>query len=116
MDTQVRGSAPPFVAPPSARPGNGLGVAALVLGVDSLVAAVSFVMFPSAVLSDPRAGRRRRLAEPDLEFRAFCPRRRLPASSTRQLERTWDAWQAERYMRSEISQRPGYTDNPFRPR
>jgi hypothetical protein len=63
-----------------------------------------------------RAERRRRLAEPDLEFRAFCTRRRLPASSAPQLERAWDAWQAERYQRGEISQRPGYTDNPFRPR
>jgi hypothetical protein len=41
----------------------------------------------AAVLPDPRAGRRRRLAEPDLEFRAFCARRRLPASPARQLER-----------------------------
>jgi hypothetical protein len=56
------------------------------------------------------------LAEPDLEFRAFCTRRRLPASSAPQLERAWDAWQAERYQRGEIDQRPGYTDNPFRPR
>jgi hypothetical protein len=32
-----------------------------------------------------------------------------------QLERAWDAWQAERYQGGEISQRPGYT-NPFRPR
>ena len=70
----------------------------------------------AAVLPDRRAERRRRLAEPDLEFRAFCTRRRLPASSTPQLERAWDAWQAERYQRGEISQRPGYTDNPFRPR
>jgi hypothetical protein len=70
----------------------------------------------AAVLPDLRAERRRRLAEPDLEFRAFCTRRRLPASSTPQLERAWDAWQAERYQRDEISQRPGYTDNPFRPR
>jgi hypothetical protein len=70
----------------------------------------------AAVLPDPRAERRRRLAEPDLEFRAFCTRRRLPASSTPQLERAWDAWQAERYQRGEISQRPRYTDNPFRPR
>ena len=70
----------------------------------------------AAVLADPRAERRRRLAEPDLQFRAFCTRRRLPASSTPQLERAWDAWQAERYQRGEISQRPGYTDNPFRPR
>ena len=41
----------------------------------------------AAVLPDPRAERRRRLAEPDLEFRAFCARRRLPASSAPQLER-----------------------------
>jgi len=70
----------------------------------------------AAVLPDPRAERRRRLAEPDLEFRTFCSRKGLPASSTPQLERAWDAWQAERYQRGEISQRPGYTDNPFRPR
>ena len=43
-------------------------------------------------------------------------RRRLPASSTTQLERAWDAWQAERYQRGEISQWSGCTDNPFRPR
>jgi len=49
MDTQLPGSAPPSVAPPSARPGNGLAVAALVLGVASLVAAASFVLFPLAL-------------------------------------------------------------------
>jgi hypothetical protein len=38
----------PAVRPPSARPRNGLGVAALVLGVASLVAALSFVLFPWA--------------------------------------------------------------------
>jgi len=57
----------------------------------------------SPTLPDPRAERRRRLAEPDLEFRAFCARKGLPASSTPQLER---AWQAGRYRRGEISQRP----------
>jgi hypothetical protein len=61
----------------------------------------------AAVLPDPRAERRRRLAEPDLELRAFCTRRRLPASSTPQLERAWDAYQAERYQRGEMDQRPG---------
>ncbi len=85
--------------------------------VDELARARRFQdLTTAAVLPDPRAERRRRLAEPDLEFRAFCTRRRLPASSTPQLERAWDAWQAERYQRGEISQRPGYTDNPFRPR
>jgi len=41
----------------------------------------------AAALPEPRAERRRRLAEPDLEFRAFCARRGLPASSTLRLER-----------------------------
>ena len=55
----------------------------------------------AAVVPDRRAERRRRVAEPDLEFRAFCARRGLPASSTLHLERAWDAWQAERYRRGE---------------
>ena len=88
----------------------------------SLLAAV--LVWPVAIVSwRGRAERRRRLAEPDLdftvayaEFQAFCTRRRLPASSTRQLERAWDAWQAGRYRRGEISQWPCYGDNPFRPR
>jgi len=63
-----------------------------------------------------RPERRRRLAEPDLEFRAFCARKGLPASSTPQLERAWYAWQAERYRRGETGLRPGYAGNPFRPR
>jgi hypothetical protein len=70
----------------------------------------------AAVLPDRRAERRRRLAEPDLEFRAFCARKGLSASSTLQLERAWDAWQAERYRRGETGQRPGYTGTPFRQR
>ena len=71
----------------------------------------------------PEHPARGRLAERDLdftvvyaEFQAFCARRRLPARSTRQLERAWDAWQAGRYRRGEISQWPYYGDNPFRPR
>jgi hypothetical protein len=88
----------------------------------SLLAAA--LVWPVAIISwRGRAERRRRLAEPDLdftvvyaEFQAFCSRRRLPSSSTRQLERAWDAWQAGRYRRGEISQWPGYGDNPFRPR
>jgi hypothetical protein len=92
----------------------------------SLFAAV--LVWPVAIVSwRGRAERRRRLAERDLdftvayaevyaEFQAFCARRRLPASSTRQLERAWDAWQAGRFRRGEISQWPGYGDNPFRPR
>jgi len=66
----------------------------------------------AAARPDRRAEQRRRVAEPDLEFRAFCAREGLPASSTLQLERAWDAWQAERYRRGEIGQRPGYTGNP----
>jgi hypothetical protein len=66
----------------------------------------------AAVLSARRAERRRRLAEPDLEFRAFYARNGLPASSTMRLERAWDAWQAERYPRGEISHRPAGPGNP----
>ena len=92
----------------------------------SLLAAV--LVWPVAIISwRGRAERRRRLAERDrdftvvyaevyAEFQAFCARRRLPASSTRQLERAWDAWQAGRFQRGEISQWPFYGDNPFRPR
>lgn len=47
---QLPGSAQPLAAPPSALPGNGLGVAALILGVASLVAAVSFILFPLGLL------------------------------------------------------------------
>jgi membrane-bound ClpP family serine protease len=47
---QPSGSAQPYAAPLSDRPGNGLGVAALVLGVASLVAAVSFTLFPLGLL------------------------------------------------------------------
>ena len=43
-------TAQPMVRPPSARSRNGLGVAALVLGVASLVAAFSFVLFPLGLL------------------------------------------------------------------
>lgn len=63
-----------------------------------------------------RAKRRRRVAEPDLGFREFCRGSKLPLLSAPHLERAWDAWQAGRYRRGEISQRPGYTGHPFRPR
>ena len=70
----------------------------------------------AAVRLDRPAERRRRVAETDLSFREFCTHNKLPASSTPQLERAWDAWASERYRRGEINQRPSYTDNPFRPR
>lgn len=43
-------SQPPF-PPSTARPRNGLGIAALVIGVASLVAAASFTLFPLALVS-----------------------------------------------------------------
>ena len=64
----------------------------------------------AAVLPGRRAERRRRVAEPDLDFREFCRRQKVPASS----ERSWDAYEAERYRRGERDTRPGYTENPFR--
>ena len=48
---EYSGPAQPLATPPSTRPGNGLGVAALVLGVASLVAAVSFILFPLGLLA-----------------------------------------------------------------
>jgi hypothetical protein len=83
--------------------------------IDELARARRVQDLTTAAVPDPRAERRRRLAEPDPEFRAFGIRR-LPASPALQLERAWGAWQAERYQRGEISQRPGCTCNPFRPR
>ena len=47
----------------------------------------------AAVLPGRRAERRRRVAEPDLDFREFCRRQKVSASS----ERSWDAYEAERY-------------------
>jgi hypothetical protein len=56
----------------------------------------------AAALPDRRAERRRRVAEPNLDFREFCRRSsKLPRS-----ERSWDLFAAERYRRGE-------TDIPF---
>ena len=67
----------------------------------------------AAVLPDPRAERRRRLAG-----RTGVPGLLRPPGIARftgpQLERAWDAWQGERYRRGEIGQRPAGTGNPFR--
>jgi len=56
MATQeVPASAQPLASRPSVQPGNGLGTAALVLGVASLVAAVSFTLFPIGMLGGATA-------------------------------------------------------------
>jgi hypothetical protein len=70
----------------------------------------------AAVPPGRRAERRRRLAEPDLDFRTFCRAKRMPSSTPPQMERAWDAWQAERYRRGETGQQPAYTGYPFRGR
>jgi len=70
----------------------------------------------AAVLPGRRAERRRRLAEPDLDFRMFCRTKRMPGSTPPRMERAWDAWQAEQYRRGEAGQQPACTDNPFRGR
>jgi hypothetical protein len=46
------------------------------------------------------------------EFRALLHPAAAPASPAPQPERSWDAWQAGRYQRGEISQRSGYTGTP----
>jgi len=49
---EAQSSNPPPTAPaqPAVRPRNGLGVAALVIGVSSLVAVASFLLFPAALV------------------------------------------------------------------
>lgn len=69
----------------------------------------------AAVQPDRRRERRRRLAEPDLDFATFCRAKRMSTAGRPQLERGWDAWQAERFRRGEIDQHPDYADNPYRP-
>ena len=70
----------------------------------------------AVVLPDRRAERRRRLAIAEVGLREFCEQRRLPMSSQMQLEKAWDAWQAERYRRGEVDTRPDWSANPWRPR
>ncbi|WP_415962021.1 hypothetical protein [Streptomyces sp. 021-4] len=64
---------------------------------------------------DPRAERRRRLAEPDLEYAEFTRRKNLPWRSTQQGEAAWDAYQAKRHRCGETDQAPFTAYNPFRP-
>ena len=63
----------------------------------------------AAALSDRQAERRRRVAEPDLDFREFCRRSKMPRS-----ERSWDLFAAERYRRGETNIPSYEADNPFR--
>jgi hypothetical protein len=65
----------------------------------------------AAALPDRRAERRRRVAEPDLDFREFCRRSKLPQS-----ERSWDLFAAERYRRGETGIPSYEAYNPFRHR
>jgi hypothetical protein len=65
----------------------------------------------AAALPDRRAERRRRVAEPDLDFREFCRRSKLPQS-----ERSWDLFAAERYRRGETDIPSYEACNPFRHR
>ena len=65
----------------------------------------------AAAHPDRRAGRRRRVAEPDLDFREFCRRSKLPRS-----ERSWDLFAAERFRRGEAGIPPYQAYDPFRHR
>ena len=65
----------------------------------------------AAALADRRAERRRRVAEPDLGFREFCRRSKLPRS-----ERSWDLFAAERHWRGETDIPSYEAYNPFRHR
>ena len=63
----------------------------------------------AAALPGRRAGRRRRVAEPDLDFREFCRRSKLPRS-----ERSRDLFAAERCRRGETDVPSYEAYNPFR--
>ncbi|MEU5092069.1 hypothetical protein [Streptomyces sp. NPDC021356] len=65
------------------------------------------------VADNPRAERRRRLAEPDLssEYRG---RTRTPWRSTQQGDLAWAAYQVERRWRGETDKDPLEAYNPFR--
>jgi hypothetical protein len=63
----------------------------------------------AAAAADRRAERRRRVAEPDLDFREFCRHSKLPQS-----ERSWDLFAAERYRRGETDVPSHEAYNPFR--
>jgi hypothetical protein len=65
----------------------------------------------AAALPDRRAERRRRVAEPGLDFREFCRRSKLPQS-----ERSWDLFADERYRRGETDIPSYEAYNPFRHR
>ncbi len=62
-------------------------------------------------LPDRRAGRQRRVAGPDLDFREFCRRSKLPQS-----QRSWDLFAAERYRHRETGIPSHEAYNPFRRR
>jgi hypothetical protein len=62
---------------------------------------------------DPRAERRRRLAEPDLRYAEFCDRTGTPWRSTLQGDLAWTAYQAERRRRGETDEDPFEAYNPF---
>jgi DNA-binding Lrp family transcriptional regulator len=68
----------------------------------------------AAIGNDPRVERRRRVAESALDLVAFCRRRNIPYQSTPQLERAYDAWNAERHERGETDQSFGEAYNPVR--
>ncbi len=70
----------------------------------------------AAVNDDPRAERRRRLAEPDLTYAEFCDRTGTPWRSTRQGEQAWTSYQIERSRRGETDEDPFEAYNPFQPR
>ncbi|MET8218056.1 hypothetical protein [Streptomyces hirsutus] len=66
------------------------------------------------VADDPRAERRRRLAEPDLSYAKFCDRTATPWRSTRQGNPAWTAYPAERRRRGETEEDPYTAYSPFR--
>lgn len=82
--------------------------------VDELARARSVQDLDEAgICEEPRAERRRRMAEPDLTFAEFCTRTGTPSHSIRQGADAWTAYQAERRRRGETDENPYTSYNPF---
>jgi hypothetical protein len=77
--------------------------------VDELARARRVADLDAAAALPDRRAERRRVAEPDLDFREFCRRSKLSQS-----ERSWDLFAAERYRRGETDIPAYEASNPFR--
>ncbi|MDI3101846.1 hypothetical protein QJ054_32910 [Streptomyces sp. AN-3] len=70
---------------------------------------------PAKVANNPRAERRRRLAEPDLSHAESCVRAKTSWRSTQQGDLAWAAYQVKRRWPGQTDADPFEAPNPVRP-